>query len=115
MTPSSRGETQSAARAILFTATFCGVGLSMADFDFAKAWNDALIKKAMNETSLESIASRLPPEGQVWLNGLNPFCRRTVEFDLRNAGLDEFVKHWKTLRDTLERLEREFGPSDDWK
>jgi hypothetical protein len=73
---------------------------------------DALIK---NETSLESIATRLPPEGQAWLNGLNPFCRRMVEFDLRNAGPDEFVDRWRSLRDTLERLEREFGLSDDWK
>jgi hypothetical protein len=87
----------------------------MEDFDFAKAWNDALIKKAMNETSLESIAARLPPEGQAWLNGLSRFCRRTVEYDLRNAGPDQFVEHWKSLRDTLEKLEREFGPSDDWK
>jgi hypothetical protein len=45
----------------------------MEDFDFVKAWNDALIKKAMNETSLESIAARLPPEGQAqWSQSLLP-------------------------------------------
>jgi hypothetical protein len=55
----------------------------MEDFDFAKAWNDALIKKGMNEISFDSIAARLPPDGQAWLNGLNRFCRQTVEYDLR--------------------------------
>ena len=33
--------------------------------------------------SLESILPRLPPEGQAWLHGLNPFCRRAVEHNLR--------------------------------
>jgi len=69
----------------------------------------------MNKGPLESIAAHLPPEGRTWLNGLNRFCRRVVEFDLRNAGPNQFVEHWKSLRDTLERLESEFGPSDDWK
>ena len=86
----------------------------MEDFDPVKAWNETLFKK-MIETPLDSIAERLPPEGQTWLNSLNRFCRRVVDFDLRNAGPDQFVGHWKSLRDTLERLEGEFGPSDDWK
>jgi hypothetical protein len=64
---------------------------------------------------LESILSRLPPEGQAWLNGLNPFCRWALEYDLRFAGPDIFVQHWKSLRDTLQKLERDFGPSDNWK
>ena len=64
---------------------------------------------------LESILPRLPSEGQAWLNGLNPFCRRAVEHDLRFAGPDLFVQYWESLRDTLQRLEREFGPSDNWK
>jgi hypothetical protein len=102
----------------------------MEDFDPIKAWNEALLKKASNGAppealqnasevpnpiSLESISSCLPPEGQAWLNGLNPFCRRAVEHDLRNAGPDLFVEYWKSLRDTLEKLERELGPSDHWK
>ena len=87
----------------------------MEDFDPIKAWNEALIKKATNEASLESIAARLPPEGQAWVNGLNRFCRRVVEYDLRNSSPDQFVEDWRSLRDTLEKLEREFGPSDDWK
>jgi hypothetical protein len=64
---------------------------------------------------LESILSRLPPEGQAWLNGLNPFCRWALEHDLRFAGPDIFVQHWESLRDTLQKLERDFGPSDNWK
>jgi len=64
--------------------------------------------------SLESILQRLPPEGQAWLNGLNHYCRRAVEHDLRTAGPDLFVKYWKSLRDTLQKLERE-GPSGNWK
>jgi hypothetical protein len=51
---------------------------------------------------LESILPRLPPEGQAWLNGLNPFCRRAVEHDLRFAGPDLFVQYWESLRDTLQ-------------
>lgn len=102
----------------------------MDDFDPIKAWNDALLKKmsetlqptepaaaateAPNSILLESISVRLPPEGQAWLNGLNRFCRRAVEHDLRSAGPDLFVEYWKSLRDTLEKLEREFGPSDHW-
>lgn len=85
----------------------------MEDFDPAKAWNEALFKE-ITKSPLESIAERLPPQGQIWLSRLNRFCRRVVEFDLRNAGPDQFVEHWETLRDTLERLECEFGPSDDW-
>ena len=85
----------------------------MEDFDSNKAWNEALFKE-ITKTPLESIAARLPQEGQTWLNRLNRFCRRVVEFDLRNAGPDQFVEHWKSLRDTLEKLEGEFGPSDDW-
>jgi hypothetical protein len=57
----------------------------------------------------------LPPEGQAWLNGLNPFCRRAVEHDLRFAGPDLFVQYWESLRDTLQKLERDFGPSDNCK
>ena len=65
--------------------------LSVEEFDLDKAL-DELFKptdlpkeaapKNTAETpspiSLESILSRLPPEGQTWLNGLNPFCRRAV-------------------------------------
>jgi hypothetical protein len=65
--------------------------------------------------SLESVLPRLPPEGQAWFNGLNPFCRRAVEHDLRAYGPDLFVKYWMSLRDTLQKLERDFGPSDNWK
>jgi len=104
----------------------------MEDFDFVKARNDAVLKKmneifqptepsaaqnateAPNSISLESISARLPPEGQAWLNGLNRLCRRAVEHDLRNVGPDLFVEYWKSLRDTLEKLERKFGPSDNW-
>ena len=64
--------------------------------------------------SLLSILPRLPPEGQAWLNGLNPFCRWAVEYDLRTE-TDSFVEHWEYLRDTLQKLERDFGPSDSWK
>jgi hypothetical protein len=64
---------------------------------------------------LESISPSLPPEGQAWLNGLNPFCRRAVEHDLRVVVPELFVKHWERLRDTLQKLERDFGPSDNWK
>ncbi len=65
--------------------------------------------------SLESISLRLPPEGRAWLNGLNPFCRQAVEHDLRWAGPELFVRYWESIRDTLETLERNFGPSDNWK
>jgi hypothetical protein len=64
---------------------------------------------------MDSILPRLPPEGQAWLNGLNSFCRRAVEHDLRRVGPDLFVKYWQSLCDTLQRLERDFGPSDNWK
>jgi hypothetical protein len=103
----------------------------MEDFDPIKAWNEALTK-ATNEVSrptdtleeaglenaievpnpsLEPVLARLPPEGQAWLNGLNRFCLWAVEHDLR-AMPDSFVKYWGCLRDTLEKLERELGPSD---
>jgi hypothetical protein len=100
----------------------------MEDFDPIKAWNEALLKK-MNEAppesrknatevpnsiSLELISASLPPAGQAWLNGLNRFCRRAVEHDLRTAGPDLFVEYWRSLRDTLQKLERDFGPSDNW-
>jgi len=49
-----------------------------------------------------------------WLNGLNPFCRPAVEHDLHAAGPDLFVKYWTSIRDTLQKLERDFGPSDNW-
>jgi hypothetical protein len=77
----------------------------MEDFDPVKAWNEALFKQ-MNETPLESVAARLPPEGQAWLKSVNRFTRRVVEFDLRNAGPDQFVEDWKFLRDTLQSLGR---------
>ena len=64
---------------------------------------------------LESILPSLAPEGQAWLNGLNPFCRRAVEHDSRFAGPDLLVQYWERLRDTLQKLERDFGPSDNWK
>jgi hypothetical protein len=64
--------------------------------------------------SLESILPRLPLEGQAWLNCLNPFCRWAVEYDLR-AEPDAFVKNWEYLRDALQKLEHDFGPSDNWK
>jgi hypothetical protein len=99
----------------------------MEDFDAIKARNEALLKKVSDEAppealktasedpiSLETISACLPPDGQAWLNALNPFCRRAVKHDLRNAGPDLFVEYWKSLRDTLEKLEREFGPSDHW-
>ena len=64
---------------------------------------------------LDSILPRLPSEGQAWLNGLNPFCRRAVEHDLRAVGPELLVQYWERLRDTLQKLERDFGPSDNWK
>ena len=64
---------------------------------------------------LESILPRLPPEGLAWLKSLNHYCRRAVEHDLRAYGPDLFVKYWGSLRDTLQKLERDFGPSDNWK
>jgi hypothetical protein len=70
--------------------------------------------KKTQRVSLESILPRLPPEGQAWLNGLNPFCRWAVEYDLR-ADPDGFVKHWEYVRDVLQKLEHSFGPSDNWK
>ena len=99
----------------------------MEEFDLAKSF-DELLKPtdppngaALNNTteapepiSLESILPRLPPEGQAWLNSLNRFCRRAVEYDLRSAGPDLLVKYWESLRDTLHKLERDFGSSDDW-
>ena len=100
----------------------------MEELDLNKAWNeifkptDPPNEAALNNTtevpkptSLESILPRLPPEGQAWLNGLNRFCRRAVEHDLRAYGPDLFVKYWTSLRDTLQKLERDFGPSDNWK
>ena len=39
--------------------------------------------EAPNSILVESILPRLPLEGQAWLNGLNPFCSRAVEHDLR--------------------------------
>jgi len=67
-----------------------------------------------HRVSQESILSRLPSEGQAWLNGVNPSCRWAVEYDLR-AEPDAFVKHWEYLRDILQKLENDFGPSDQWK
>ena len=100
----------------------------MEDLDLTKALDEVLkptdrpekvavkdTTEAPNPISPESILSRLPPEGQAWLNGLNRFCRRAVEHDLRAAGPNLFVEYWKSLRGTLEKLEREFGPSDHWK
>ena len=100
----------------------------MEDFDLIKAFDEALNPTDAREgaalkdttevpepTSLDSILPRLPPEGQAWLNGLNPFCRQAVEHDLRSAGQELFVEHWESLRDTLQKLERDFGPSDNWK
>jgi hypothetical protein len=100
----------------------------MEDFDLSKSFDELLkptdppkgaalknTTEAPNPISLESILPRLPPEGQAWLNGLNRFCRRAVEHDLRTAGPDLFVEHWESLRDTLQKLERDFGPSDNWK
>jgi hypothetical protein len=70
--------------------------------------------EATELNSLDSILPLLPPEGAAWLNGLNRFCRRAVEHDLRVAGTDLFLHQWVHLRDTLERLERDLGPSDTW-
>jgi hypothetical protein len=96
-------------------------GVTLEEVDLTKAL-DELLKptdppkgaavKNTTETpssSLESICLRLPPEGQAWLNGLNPFCRRAVEPDLRRVGPDLFVQYWE------QGLERDFGPSDNWK
>jgi hypothetical protein len=100
----------------------------MEDFDLIKSLDDLLNstdppkEAALNNTtevpkptSLESISPGLPEEGQAWLNGLNHYCRRAVEHDLRVYGPDLFVKYWKSLRDTLQKLERDLGPSDNWK
>jgi hypothetical protein len=54
----------------------------MEDFDFVKAWNDALIKKAMNETSLDSIA----------INGraARPFMIQSGHWLLRKRSLGQW-------------------------
>jgi len=88
--------------------------LSMEDFDLTKSFDELLkqtdpAKEAALEdttevpdiTSLESILLRLPPEGQAWLNGLNAYCRRAVEHDLRTAGPELFVKHPAKTRTRL--------------
>ena len=99
----------------------------MEEFDLAKSFDELLkptdppkgapLKTATEAPaliSLESILPRLPPEGQAWLSGLNRFCRRALEHDLRAAGSDLFVEHWESLRNTLQTLESDFGPSDNW-
>ena len=98
----------------------------MEDFDLSKS-SDELVKPAdppesggknktegPNPISLDSILPHLPPEGQDWLDSLNRYCRRVLEHDLRHAGPELFVENWESLRDTLEKLERELGPSDNW-
>ena len=103
-------------------------GVTLEELDLIKALDELLkptdppegvaVKNTTETPSpilLESILPRLPPEGQAWLNGLNSFCRRAVEDDLRHAGPDLFVEYWESLRDTLHKLERDFGPSDNWK
>jgi hypothetical protein len=103
-------------------------GVTMEEHDLTKLV-DELFKPtdppegaALNNTTetpspslLDSILPRLPPEGQAWLNGLNSFCRRAVEHDLCHVGPDLFVEYWESLRDTLQKLEGDFGPSDNWK
>jgi hypothetical protein len=96
----------------------------MEELDLTKSFDELLkptdppqgaaLPKPPEPISLESILPRLPPEGQAWLNSLNRFCRRAVEHDLRSAGPDLLVEYWESLRDTLQKLEREFGPSDNW-
>jgi hypothetical protein len=44
-----------------------------------------------------------------------PFAGGQSKHDLHAAGPDLFVKYWMSLRDTLQKLERDFGPSDNWK
>jgi hypothetical protein len=115
-------------RVVTLEFKFVRVELSMEEFDLTKSFDELLNATeaskgaALNNTTeapepiaLESISPRLPPEGQTWLNGLNRFCRRAVEHDLRSAGPDLFVEYWESLRDTLQKLERDFGPSDNWK
>ena len=94
-------------------------------FDLTKALDELLkptdpregaaLKNTTETPSPSLLDSILPPEGQAWLKGLNPFCRRAVEHDLRSVGPDLFVEYWESLRDTLQKLERDFGPSDNWK
>jgi len=64
----------------------------MEDFDLSKSFDDLLKPKEAalstttevpDITSLGLILPHLPPEGQAWLNGLNAYCRRAVEHDLR--------------------------------
>jgi hypothetical protein len=99
----------------------------MGEFDLNKLVDELFKPKPPKEAALkntdetlsppispESILPRLPLEGQAWLNGLNPFCRWAIEYDLR-AEPDAFVKYWEYLRDTLQKLEHDFGPSDNWK
>jgi hypothetical protein len=43
-----------------------------------------------------------------------PFIATTKSRESR-CGPDLVVKYWKSLRDTLQKLERDFGPSDNWK
>ena len=100
----------------------------MEEFDLTKSFDELLkptyppegaalknTTEASKPISLESILPRLPPEGRAWVNGLNRVSRRAVEHDLRVAGPDLFVEYWESLRDTLQKLERDFGPSDNWK
>jgi hypothetical protein len=42
------------------------------------------------------------------------FAGGRSSYDLRTAP-DSFVKHWEYLRDALQKLEHDFGPSDNWK
>jgi hypothetical protein len=100
----------------------------MEDFDLSKSFDELLkptdppkeatlnntTTEVPKPTSLESILLRLPPEGQAWFNSLNAYCRWAVDYDLRTNS-DVFVEHWEYLRDTLQKLERDFGPSDNWK
>ena len=96
----------------------------MEELDLSKALDEVLnsrhppkgaaLENATEAANPISPQSILPPEVQAWLSGLNPFCRRAVEHDLRALGPDLFVKYWESLRDTLQKLERDFGPSDNW-
>jgi hypothetical protein len=57
---------------------------------------------------LDSMLPRLPPEGQASLNGLSRFRREPTERKLSLIDADNFIRHWRTVRDEQQRLAYDF-------
>jgi hypothetical protein len=63
----------------------------------------------MSLRDLKEVRTKLPPEGQKWLDGMDHGELEDTQGILHRVGEQQFLESWKVYKKDLDDFRREFG------